>query len=74
MLYIIQNSTIDDYENILLPSFKPIFSMPRSIQGTVGLLENLHIILEKTMLEDVRREVLTMLYTSFESTHLQVQV
>ena len=74
MLHIIKNSSLEDYENILLSSFRPLFSTPRSIQGTVILLENLHIILDKTIREDIRIEVLTMLFTSLESNTIQIQV
>lgn len=48
--------------------------MPKSIQATVTLLENLHVILQKTPRDDIRAEVLPMLYNAFESTTLQVQV
>jgi hypothetical protein len=51
-----------------------VFAAPKSIQATVTLLENLHIILEKTPPEDVRTEVLPMLFNAFESSTLQVQV
>uniref|UniRef100_A0ABD2X8J5 Protein kinase domain-containing protein n=1 Tax=Trichogramma kaykai TaxID=54128 RepID=A0ABD2X8J5_9HYME len=73
MLYIIQNSSLENYQTILLPKFRSIFTMPRSTQGTVVLLENLHVILEKTTLEDIHREVLPILYNSFESTSIQIQ-
>nr|CAD7409485.1 unnamed protein product [Timema cristinae] len=51
-----------------------VFSIPKSIQATVTLLENLHVILEKTPRDDIRSEVLPMLYNAFESTTIQVQV
>lgn len=51
-----------------------MFSIPKSIQATVTLLENLHVILEKTPREDIRSEVLPMLYNAFESATIQVQV
>ncbi|XP_048505533.1 SCY1-like protein 2 isoform X2 [Athalia rosae] len=73
MLYIIQDSTVEEYETIILPTFRAVFSTPKSIQATVILLENLHLILEKTPRDDIRSEVLPMLYTSFESTTAQVQ-
>ncbi|XP_046472921.1 SCY1-like protein 2 [Neodiprion pinetum] len=73
MLYIIQNSTVEEYESIILPTFRAVFSTPKSIQATVILLENLHLILEKTPRDDIRSEVLPMLYASFESTTTQVQ-
>ena len=54
--------------------FRNVFSIPKSIQATVTLLENLHVILEKTPRDDIRAEVLPMLYNAFESTTIQVQV
>lgn len=48
--------------------------MPKSIQATVTLLESLHVILQKTPRDDIRTEVLPMLYNAFESTTIQVQV
>lgn len=74
MLYIIQQSDTDDYENIILPSFRELFSTPRSVQGTVVLLENLHVVFEKTPRDVVNGEMLPMLYSSFESPNIQVQV
>lgn len=53
---------------------RTVFSIPKSIQATVTLLENLHIILEKTPRDDIRSEVLPMLYNAFESATIQVQV
>ncbi|XP_043286270.1 SCY1-like protein 2 isoform X2 [Venturia canescens] len=72
MLYIIQQGTVEDYENIILPSFRELFSAPRPIQGTVVLLENLHHILEKTPREIVRDDMLPMLYQSFDSPNIQI--
>ncbi|XP_031356813.1 uncharacterized protein LOC116180819 isoform X1 [Photinus pyralis] len=73
ILYLIQESTIEEYESIILPSFRSVFSTPKSIQATVTLLENLHVILEKTPRDDIRTEVLPMLYNAFESSTIQVQ-
>lgn len=73
MLYIIEHSRQDDYEKLILPSFRELFSAPRSIQGTVVLLENLHIIFSKTSNDIIHSEMLPMLYTSFESPNIQVQ-
>ncbi|XP_065171886.1 SCY1-like protein 2 isoform X3 [Atheta coriaria] len=73
VLYLINESTIEEYEHIILPSFRSVFSTPKSVQATVTLLENLHIILEKTPRDDIRTEVLPMLYSAFESTTIQVQ-
>ncbi|KAG5885661.1 hypothetical protein JTB14_037510 [Gonioctena quinquepunctata] len=73
VLYLIQESNIEEYESIILPSFRGVFSAPKTVQATVTLLENLHIILDKTPREEIRTEVLPMLYKAFESTTIQVQ-
>ncbi|XP_046681827.1 SCY1-like protein 2 [Homalodisca vitripennis] len=73
IIYLIQECSVEEYENIILPPFRNVFSIPKSIQATVTLLENLHIILEKTPRDDIRTEVLPMLYNAFESTTIQVQ-
>lgn len=109
MLYIVQNSTQEEYERIIFPTLKyvrhgrtresesgnkreidvflistpslsfslsllrPLFTNRKSIQGTVTLLENLHVILQKTP-QEYEREVLSMLYTSFENSTIQVRV
>lgn len=61
---------------LLLPRSvtRTVFAQPKSIQATVTLLENLHVILEKTPRDDIRSEVLPLLFNSFESTTIQVQV
>lgn len=53
---------------------RSVLTSPKTIQATVCLLENLHVILEKTQKEDARMEVLRVLYNAFESTTIQVQV
>uniref|UniRef100_A0A0A9XY57 SCY1-like protein 2 n=2 Tax=Lygus hesperus TaxID=30085 RepID=A0A0A9XY57_LYGHE len=73
ILYLIQECSLEEYEDIILPSFRNVFSIPKTIQATVTLLENLHHILEKTPRNEIRSEVLPMLYNSFESTTIQVQ-
>ena len=55
------------------PFHRMVFASPKSIQATVTLLENLHIILEKTPQNDIRSEVLPLLFNSFESNTMQIQ-
>lgn len=57
-----------------LPITRQILGVPKSIQASVTLLENLHIIVEKTPAEDLQAEIFPMLFSSYESTTLQVQV
>ncbi|XP_053676283.1 SCY1-like protein 2 [Anopheles nili] len=72
-LTLVQESSNTEYEAIILPTFKTVFVAPKSIQATVALLENLHIILEKTPRDDIRTEVLPLLFNALESTTIQVQ-
>ncbi|CAD1473453.1 unnamed protein product, partial [Heterotrigona itama] len=73
VFYIVQNSTQEEYDQIIFPSLRLLFSNRKSIQGTVSLLENMHLILKKTSREYIESEILPMLYTSFENSTIQVQ-
>ncbi|CAO1315978.1 unnamed protein product [Diamesa hyperborea] len=72
-LAMVQEASPSEYEEFILPTFKMVFASPKSIQATVTLLENLHVILEKTPREDIRTEVLPLLFNSFESSTIQIQ-
>ncbi|KAI4498141.1 hypothetical protein M0802_006627 [Mischocyttarus mexicanus] len=73
ILYIIEKSTKEEFEKIIFPTLRPLFLNRKSINGTVTMLENLHVILKKTPLEYIDTEVLQMLYTSFDNSTIQVQ-
>lgn len=53
---------------------RTLFANRKSVQGTVTLLENLHLILKKTPREYREKEVLRLLYESFVNSTTQVQV
>lgn len=65
---------VEDCLNAILICCRQILGVPKSIQASVTLLENLHIIVEKEPPEDLQNEILPMLNSAFESTTLQVQV
>ncbi|GBL74281.1 SCY1-like protein 2 [Araneus ventricosus] len=73
LLFMIEESTVEEYQNEILPVFRTVFSMPKSVQATVTLLENLDIIMKKTPKSDIKADVLPMLYSAFESTTPQIQ-
>jgi hypothetical protein len=62
------------FSNLPITTTRQILGVPKSIQASVTLLENLHIIVEKTPAEDLQAEIFPMLFSSYESTTLQVQV
>ncbi|XP_022236078.1 uncharacterized protein LOC111083710, partial [Limulus polyphemus] len=73
VLYIINESTLDEYQNLILPMFRSVFSMPKSVQATVTLLENLDVIMRKTPKGDSKADVLQMMYNAFDSSTPQIQ-
>ncbi|XP_076331085.1 SCY1-like protein 2 [Tachypleus tridentatus] len=73
LLYIIDSSSPEEYQTLILPMFRGVFSMPKSVQATVTLLENLDIIMRKTPKSDVKGDVLQMMYIAFDSTTPQIQ-
>lgn len=68
------NSMIVDVHLLFFHAHRVVFAAPKSIQATVTILENLHIILEKTPQDDIRSEILPLLFNAFESSTIQVQV
>ncbi|GFY41364.1 uncharacterized protein TNIN_26151 [Trichonephila inaurata madagascariensis] len=73
LLYMIEESSLEEYTELILPVFRPVFAMPKSVQATVTLLENLDIIIKKTPKSDVKSEVLPMLCAAFDSSTPQIQ-
>ncbi|XP_066155262.1 SCY1-like protein 2 isoform X2 [Euwallacea fornicatus] len=73
VLFIVQESTVEEYETFILHNFRQIFAAPKTVQAAVTILESLHIILEKTPREEIKSEVLPMLYNAFDSPTIQVQ-
>jgi len=54
---------------------RQVFAAPKTIQATVTLLENLHIVVGKSNQDDLlAKEILPMLFNSFDSSTVQVQV
>lgn len=50
-----------------------MFAAPKSIQAMVTILENLHVIIEKTPLDETRSDVFPMLFNAFDSVTIQIQ-
>ncbi|XP_022248473.1 SCY1-like protein 2 [Limulus polyphemus] len=74
LLFIIEESTADEYQTLILPMFRSIFGMPKSVQATVTLLENLDTIMKKTSKTDIKADVLPMMYAAFDSATPQIQL
>ncbi|CAG2100886.1 unnamed protein product [Medioppia subpectinata] len=73
IIYMIEESSQEEYQEIILPFIRNIFLMPKSVQATVTLLENIDVLIGKTAQSDLKTDVLPMLYGSFDSTSPQIQ-
>ncbi|CAL4073185.1 unnamed protein product, partial [Meganyctiphanes norvegica] len=74
ILQLISEIEEDEYENIVLPHFRTVFNLPKSIQANMTILENIHIILDKTPSEDVTTDILPLIFAGLDSNTVQVQV
>ncbi|ESO87504.1 hypothetical protein LOTGIDRAFT_127669 [Lottia gigantea] len=73
MLTMIDFAPRDDYIDIILPEFRNIMSSSKPVQATVYILNKLDIILSKTPLEEIKSEVLPLVFNTLDSQSLQAQ-
>ena len=74
IFFMIEESVDEEFRNILFPLIRKLNSLPRSVQATVNLLENMDILVRKTTLEEVKNDLLPMLFASLDSSMPQIQV
>ncbi|ELU03322.1 hypothetical protein CAPTEDRAFT_140753, partial [Capitella teleta] len=70
---IVEHSSEEDYKTIIQPEFKTVFNMTRPVQATVFLLEKLPVIMSRASEEDIKVDVLPMIFTMLESNSIQGQ-
>ncbi|XP_015792718.1 SCY1-like protein 2 isoform X2 [Tetranychus urticae] len=73
LLRMIEESTVEEYQNIIYPIVRNICLMPKSVQATVTLLESMDILISKTAKSDFKQDILPMVYNAFESATPQIQ-
>ncbi|XP_076441037.1 SCY1-like protein 2 [Babylonia areolata] len=73
LLTVIDFATRDDYCDIILSEFCAILNLPKPVQATVYILNRLDVILSKTPLEEVRTEILPMVFNCLDSSSLHAQ-
>lgn len=47
---------------------------PKSVQASVTILENLHVILKKCQKDEVNNEIMPLLYNALDNNTNQIQV
>ncbi|KAH8345925.1 hypothetical protein KR067_009094, partial [Drosophila pandora] len=73
VMLFVQEATHTEYDNLMSATMKVVYNTPKSIQASVTILENLHLIIEKTKPEDVTTDIMPMLFCSFDGSTIQVQ-
>nr|XP_046909922.1 SCY1-like protein 2 isoform X1 [Dermatophagoides farinae] len=74
IIHMINRSTLEQFQEFILPFIKNIFQMPKSVQATVTLLENIDILMLKTCTSDFfRTEIVPMICNAFDSSTPQIQ-
>ena len=72
-LQIADNASKADYVNHVLPSLKPVMKMMEPIQILLIFMQRMDLLLEKTPAEDIKTDVLPMVYRALGSNVSQIQ-
>ncbi|XP_041357595.1 SCY1-like protein 2 [Gigantopelta aegis] len=73
LLTMIDFAPRDDYIDIILPEFRTILCSNKPVQATVYILNKLDVVLAKSPLEDIKAEVLPLVFNTLDSSSLQLQ-
>lgn len=73
VLLIAENSTKEEYVEQILPSLKPVMKIQDPIQILLIFMKKMDLLLKLTPTEDVKANVLPMLYRALESNVPQMQ-
>ena len=73
ILLVTEKATNEDYVQYVLPQLKSIMKLTDPIQIMLQLMQKMDLLLSKTPPEDVRSDVLPLLYRALESDTQQIQ-
>ena len=72
-LQIADTASREDYARHILPSLKPVMKMMEPIQILLIFMQRMDLLLEKTPPEDIKTDVLPMVYRALGSNVSQIQ-
>ena len=72
-LQIAENASKEDFVKHILPSLKPVMKMMEPIQILLVFMQRMDLLLEKTPSEDIKSDVLPMVYRALGSNVSQIQ-
>ncbi|XP_052776231.1 SCY1-like protein 2 isoform X2 [Mya arenaria] len=73
MLALIDHVSPHDYKTVILPEFRTILNSPRPMQATVYILDKLDVILAKSSLEEIKTEIIPLVFNTLDSNSIQAQ-
>jgi len=72
-LQIAEQASSEDFVKHILPSLKPVMKIMEPIQILLVFMQRMDLLLEKTPAQDVKTDVLPMVYRALESNVSQIQ-
>ncbi|KAI8430919.1 hypothetical protein MSG28_001037 [Choristoneura fumiferana] len=73
VIWLTNEAAPDEFSHYVLPTLKNLMNSPKSVQASVTILENLHIILKKCQKEEVNNEIMPILYAAMDNNTNQIQ-
>ncbi|CAH2103811.1 unnamed protein product [Euphydryas editha] len=78
IIWMTNEATTEEFCTYILPALKTVDFMslmnsPKTLQVTVTLLENLHIVMRKCTRDDVNNEIMPLLYAAMDNNNSHIQ-
>ncbi|XP_053624423.1 SCY1-like protein 2 isoform X3 [Plodia interpunctella] len=77
IIWLTNEATQDEFSHYVLPTlkicFRNLMNSPKSIQASVTILENLHVILKKCQKDEVNNEIMPLLFAALDNNTNQIQ-
>ncbi|XP_045784676.1 SCY1-like protein 2 [Maniola jurtina] len=78
VIWMTNEASPDEFVTFVLPAlksvdFRNLMNSPKTVQATVTLLENLHIVMRKCPQNEVNKEIMPLLYSAMDNHSHQIQ-
>ncbi|KAG6452332.1 hypothetical protein O3G_MSEX007551 [Manduca sexta] len=73
IIWLTNEAASEEFSHYVLPTLKNLMNTPKSVQASVTILENLHIILKKCQKHEINSDVMPLLYNGLDNNTNQIQ-
>ncbi|XP_063838020.1 SCY1-like protein 2 [Ostrinia nubilalis] len=73
IIWLTNEASPDEFSTYVLPTLKSLMNSPKSVQATVTMLENLHVVTKKCQPDEVTYDVMPLLFTALDNNTNQIQ-